>query len=422
MVLFCFRLSIDEIARILEEDNDDELKSEDVNEIIIFPPDDGNETYEDSDDDNTGDLNRMTADQLRSTAEVVLKNHVDEEIVRNSPVRKKAKKVTRKWKEEKTFQSSVISVDINRYDLPEDIDCVTCWESVFTDDLFDFLVDMSNLYASQKNHVLNLTREELKVYVGILLLTGYMTPKNMRMFWETKTDVHNELVSTAMRRNRFFEIHKYLHLCDSNNLPDNDKFAKVSEYYQKLNESFYQNFKKILSNKVSIDETMVPYFGRHSCKQHIHGKPLRFGYKLWSACTPEGYLVQFVPYQGASGPKLQHQQELGLGAAVVLDLVNKLPADTKYDVYVDNFFTGLPLLEKLTEMGHGGTGTIRENRTEKCPLSGAKAMKKTTRGNMQMRTSSNLVIVQWHDNIIVTMASDKFDLEPVTQVNRIGFC
>ena len=26
---------------------------------------------------------------------------------------------------------------------------------------------------------------------------------------------------------------------------------------------------------------MVPYFGRHGAKQYIHGKPIKFGYKLW---------------------------------------------------------------------------------------------------------------------------------------------
>lgn len=30
----------------------------------------------------------------------------------------------------------------------------------------------------------------------------------------------------------------------------------------------------------SIDEVMVPYFGNHSSKQYIHGKPIRYGYKV----------------------------------------------------------------------------------------------------------------------------------------------
>ena len=34
------------------------------------------------------------------------------------------------------------------------------------------------------------------------------------------------------------------------------------------------------SEKYSIDEIMVPYYGRHSSKQYIRGKPIRFGYKV----------------------------------------------------------------------------------------------------------------------------------------------
>lgn len=47
---------------------------------------------------------------------------------------------------------------------------------------------------------------------------------------------------------------------------------------------------------VSIDESMVPYYGHHSTKQHIHGKPIRFGYKIWCMATRLGYLIQAEPY------------------------------------------------------------------------------------------------------------------------------
>nr|XP_013189923.1 unnamed protein product [Amyelois transitella] len=79
--------------------------------------------------------------------------------------------------------------------------------------------------------------------------------------------------------------------------PPNDKFAKDREYFTKLNGNFVANFKRAA---ISIDETIVPYFGRHGTKQHIHGKPIRFGYKLWSAATRHGYLVSCELYQGNS--------------------------------------------------------------------------------------------------------------------------
>lgn len=36
---------------------------------------------------------------------------------------------------------------------------------------------------------------------------------------------------------------------------------------------------------------------------------------------------------------------------MVLDLISELPEATAYDLYFDNFFTSIPLLEKLSEKG-----------------------------------------------------------------------
>ena len=52
---------------------------------------------------------------------------------------------------------------------------------------------------------------------------------------------------------------------------------------------FYEN--------LSIDESMVPYFGRHSCKQFIRGKPIRFGYKIWMLASNIGLPYHVAVYQ-----------------------------------------------------------------------------------------------------------------------------
>lgn len=36
-----------------------------------------------------------------------------------------------------------------------------------------------------------------------------------------------------------------------------------------------------VSTCMSIDESMIPYFGPNGCKQFIKGKSIRFGYKAW---------------------------------------------------------------------------------------------------------------------------------------------
>ena len=38
---------------------------------------------------------------------------------------------------------------------------------------------------------------------------------------------------------------------------------------------------------VRIDESMVPYFGKHGAKQYIHSKPITFGFILWGMATPK---------------------------------------------------------------------------------------------------------------------------------------
>jgi len=70
--------------------------------------------------------------------------------------------------------------------------------------------------------------------------------------------------------------------------------GKVRPLMTMLNERF-QLFWPV-ENELSIDESMVPYYGRHSTKQFIRGKPIRFGYKLWCLNTRLGYLIQFDPY------------------------------------------------------------------------------------------------------------------------------
>ena len=47
-----------------------------------------------------------------------------------------------------------------------------------------------------------------------------------------------------------------------------------------LNEDFKKNLSP--SQNLSIDEMMIPYYGRHGTKQFIRGEDIRYGYKMWA--------------------------------------------------------------------------------------------------------------------------------------------
>ena len=102
------------------------------------------------------------------------------------------------------------------------------------------------------------------------------------------------MIANIMPRNKFRDIMRYLHLSDNIQVDHNkdDRFFKVRGYCDLIRKTCLKNFLK--QNTFSVDETMVPYFGWHSLKQYIKGKPIKFGCKLWTLATHDGYVVEFI--------------------------------------------------------------------------------------------------------------------------------
>ncbi len=122
-------------------------------------------------------------------------------------------------------------------------------------------------YAYQKgNHSFSLSTDEMKVFIGILLLSGYTTVSRRRLYWSSDPDVHIEMVSSSMRQNRFHEIMKYFHAADNSKLLQNDRFSNVQHLLNIFNATFLKFATVFGSTTVSIDESMIPYFGRYPTK------------------------------------------------------------------------------------------------------------------------------------------------------------
>nr|CAD7597675.1 unnamed protein product [Timema genevievae] len=195
------------------------------------------------------------------------------------------------------------------------------WET--SSDTHNIIVNCSNNYAFQKGNIkFKVTINEIKVFLRILLLSGYCSVPRYRIYWETSSDTHNEVVSKATSRNTFKDILKYLHVCNNLTLDENDKFVD----------------------------------------------------------------------------KLPHGQ---------------------YSIYIDNFFTSVRLLEELKSKGHYCTGTIRSNRIEKAAWEEASTLKKKVRCSYSQLTDtdSGIALIRYHNNNIVTLyrftskgKEDKLDL------------
>ncbi|KAF2896815.1 hypothetical protein ILUMI_09360 [Ignelater luminosus] len=237
---------------------------------------------------------------------------------------------------------------------------------------------------------------EIKAFLGVLILSGYVGVSRRRLHCETERD----MVIEAISRDKFEYILSNFHLAD-NNLNQFDKFAKVRPMLGYLNEKFRD--KALYEKNHSVDETMVPYFGRHGCKQYIHGKAIRYGYKLWMGATKLGYINWFEPYQGFSTITNPSFSEFGVGAVVVLEYASKLQekrTDKKFHLFFENLFTSISLTEKLDEKGYSATGTVRKNRLPGNNLLDSKALKKEKRGTFDVSkiVDQNVSVLKWNDN------------------------
>ncbi|XP_071054451.1 piggyBac transposable element-derived protein 3-like [Onthophagus taurus] len=153
------------------------------------------------------------------------------------------------------------------------------------EEVIELILNQSNKYAQQKNRKAKKEKQEVNAFIGVLILRGYMQVPRRRMFWEREKDCHNVMITEAITRDRFEYLFSNLHVCDNQQL---DKFAKLRPLFTLLNKKFMEN--SSLEEMHSVDEGMVPYYARHSCKQYIRGKPMRYGYKLWAGSTRLGYL------------------------------------------------------------------------------------------------------------------------------------
>ena len=172
---------------------------------------------------------------------------------------------------------------------------------------------------------------------------------------------------------------------------------------------------------LAVDESMIPYFGKHYTKKFIRGKPNCFGYKMWALCSKGDYLHSFDLYMGkTSNEAVDSVPNIGLGGNIVISLITKaeLPANNGHTVFFDNYFTSITLMEEMKNRGYYASGTCRDNRTDKCPISHKNFLKNEPRGAAQSRMSGDIMLMKWKDNKEVDLISNFFDSTEMKSTRR----
>lgn len=128
----------------------------------------------------------------------------------------------------------------------------------WSENIIEHIVTQSNKYGQQKNINLNLTKGEIYVVLGAMLLSGYTKCPNKRMYWSSFDDVPKMLYN-SIRLNRFETVIRHLHF-NGNFVNDRtDKLYKLRPIITHLNEEFREHgdWKSIFQ----LTKSMIPYYG-----------------------------------------------------------------------------------------------------------------------------------------------------------------
>ena len=142
---------------------------------------------------------------------------------------------------------------------------------------------------------------------------------------------------------------------------DNETSDKHRRLYkiEPILEMLRNNFKSVYSpgEKLVVDESLVPFRGRLHFRQYIPGKSHKYGIKLYKICTVNGYTWDLQDYTG----KLSNEPEHNHSESMVFKLTKPLLKKGAI-IYADNFYTSVPLAEKLLQEKTYYCGTVRKNR------------------------------------------------------------
>ncbi|XP_014790403.1 piggyBac transposable element-derived protein 1 [Octopus bimaculoides] len=273
--------SADETEHFIEEfDNADELQ------LVPHSPNDGDDTDK---DDSSSDSEESLAN-LRDIGRGILVEKgeirayskagvevldVDTEVKPSSAKKQcsRSKKSSRKWNNKPLRQSSAkhdCDSSVNKPSIttrfrnkfePTDV-----FREYYSKNIMSRICRETVKYVVQKGDLqFTLSVKDLYKYFGILLLLGYDKLPCRRMYWETRSDSNNYLVSQAISRNMF---EKTLTV----NLILVIKSTRLG---------------RSMRNLFSLGEAMRPYYGHHGMKRFIRGKPTRYSFRLWCLARPD---------------------------------------------------------------------------------------------------------------------------------------
>ena len=354
---------------------------------------------------------QQSEEQPTSSKKIVDKDSLPAQAEKKKKENEKKDEILLKWTKKgkkKNKQETCYLYEDVTLEMPEYATLLRIFEETLNlDALIDMIVEQSNLYAVQNGREFKTNAEEIRAFLGTNFIMTICKLPTLKCYWMADDFITNDGIRNIITRDRFMDILKNLHFNNNFETDPSDRGYKIRSLIDHLNAAFQAAMSD--ASKQSIDEHMTKFKGRHSSKQYIKNKPIKWGFKWWCRCSSvTGYLYQFDLYLGK-----KESTEFGLGESVVLQLTESLK-DTYCTIFCDNFFTSPNLVHTLLSKGIYCYGTVRSNRKNMPQLIEDNKMK---RGDHQFMYTDKEVAVKWFDNRGVTIIGSS--LEGTDEVSSI---
>jgi len=279
-----------------------------------------------------------------------------------------------------------------------------CFKLFFSSDVIDLIIEQSKLYFSQETkkgkiklsdnncstyylfNKFGLKREDILSYFGAIIFMGINEKPEQQLHWDTDPFYFSQYLPSFISVSKFKMLREIFHL-ENNEIHKNEHcFFKISPLISYLCTQFRQFY--IPNQCLSLDESLISYRGRSSFKFYMPLKPSKFGIKLHCVCeSNSGYCLNCLLDPGKSD-KNRIKTVDKLATELLKYFTNQF-----HIVFMDSFYSSIPLFASLYSQNTGATGLIKKSRKHLPQIF------KTTKNTKPIEYTSNgtIGLVKWLD-------------------------
>lgn len=290
--------------------------------------------------------------------------------------------------------------------------CLFYFDKFLDNELISTIVEQTNLYAIQyiESHCLKkrsrmknwcpTNNAEIKCFMAMLILQGIVRKPTLQMYFCKRESISTPFFSKVLPQERFLLLCKFIHFKDDRNVTSGSKISKIENIMKNIQYKCKNLY--IPTQDIYIDECLLLWKGRLSCKQYIPFKRSSFGMKFYVLCESQsGYIWNFCVYTGKNTDYGKNYSQYKTATRIVLELCHGLLGQG-YRVYLNNWYTSIELAQKLCTCKTDIIGTMRQQRLDVPSDIKTTLLKK---GQYIARYNNKIMLLKWRDKRDVLLLS-----------------